>query len=292
MENLFYVNGDWVPQSQAKISITDHGFLYGDGIFEGIRAYNGRVFRLGEHVERLYTSARALDLTIPMDKSQMIELILDACRRNNIETGYIRPIVTRGQGDLGLDPRKCLKGASVIVIAVPGISLYGDAYERGLKVVTVSVRRMPPHCMSPSIKSLNYLNNILARIEANHFDADEGLMLDIHGYVSEASADNFFVVHKKTLLTPPTVTNLPGITREVVIELAQGMGYKVKEQFFSLYEVWAADECFITGTAAEVGPVVNVDGRHIGDGKPGPITKEIMKAYRELTMTTGTPIKK
>ena len=292
MENLTYVNGEFVPRSQARVSILDHGFLYGDGIFEGIRAYSGRVFKLERHVDRLYQSAKAIDLTIPMSKAEMTELILEACRRNKIETGYIRPIVTRGEGDLGLDPRKCKHGATVIVIAVPTLSLYGDAYERGLSVVTSSYRRVPPQSVSPSIKSLNYLNNILARIEANQYGADEALMLDIHGFVSEATADNFFIVSKKVLTTPPTATNLPGITREAVIEIAMEKGYHIKEQFFATFDVWAADECFITGTAAEVGPVVKVDGRIIGDGKPGPVTKEIMAAFTKLTQTTGTPIYK
>jgi len=292
MENLVYVNGEFVPQSQAKVSVLDHGLLYGDGVFEGIRAYNGRVFRLDRHVDRLYQSAKAIDLQIPLTKAQMTELILEACRRNKIETGYIRPIITRGVGDLGLDPRKCKQGCTIIVIAVPGISLYGDAYERGLTVVTSSYRRVPPQSFSPSIKSLNYLNNVLGRIEANQYGADEALMLDIHGFVSEATADNFFIVNKKTLVTPPTATNLPGITREAVMEIAKEKGYHVKEQFFATFDVWASDECFITGTAAEVGPVVKVDGRIIGDGKPGPITKEIMKAFTELTKSTGTPIRK
>src|SRR4030065_2285261 len=211
MENLIYVNGEFVPQSQAKVSVLDHGLLYGDGVFEGIRAYNGRGFRLDRHVDRLYQSAKAIDLQIPLTKAQMTELILEACRRNKIETGYIRPIITRGVGDLGLDPRKCKQGCTIIVIAVPGISLYGDAYERGLTVVTSSYRRVPPQSFSPSIKSLNYLNNVLGRIEANQYGADEALMLDIHGFVSEATADNFFIVNKKTLVTPPTATNLPGI---------------------------------------------------------------------------------
>jgi len=292
MENIIYVKGEWVPQSQAKVSILDHGLLYGDGVFEGIRAYNGRIFKLEKHVDRLFLSARAIDLQIGMGKAEMVELILEACRRNNIETGYIRPLVTRGEGDLGLDPRKCKKGASVIIIAVPQLSLYGDAYERGLTVVTASHRRVPPQSLSPSIKSLNYLNNVLARIEANATNADEALMLDLQGYVSEATADNLFIVNKKVLITPPTSTNLPGITRDTVMELSTLKGHQVREQFFSLFDVWTADECFITGTAAEVGPVSKVDGRMIGEGKPGPITKELMKAYRELVMSTGTPIRK
>ncbi len=291
MENLIYLNGKFVPASEAKISCLDHGFLYGDGIFEGIRAYNGRVFRLEEHMDRLYLSAKAIDLKIPVEKKEFIQLILEACRQNNIETGYVRPIVSRGQGDLGLDPRKCTKGATMIIIAIPTLSLYGDAYERGLTVITSSYRRVPPEAVSPSIKSLNYLNNVLGRIEANQYGADEAIMLDIHGFVSEATADNLFIIKDGTLVTPPTSTNLPGITRAAAIEIASLKGHPVKEQFFSIYDVWVADECFITGTAAEIGPVTKVDGRLIGDGKPGEITREIMAGYKELTMTTGTPIR-
>ena len=292
MENIVYVKGEWVPQSQAKVSVLDHGLLYGDGVFEGIRAYSGRVFKLEKHVDRLFLSAKALEIEIGKSKAEIAELILEACRRNNIETGYIRPLVTRGEGDLGLDPRKCKKGASLIIIAVPQLSLYGEAYERGLSVVTASHRRVPAQSLSPSIKSLNYLNNVLARIEANSTNADEALLLDLQGYVSEASADNLFIVNRKILTTPPTSTNLPGITRDTVMELATQKGYQVREQFFSLFDVWTADECFITGTAAEVGPVSKVDGRMIGEGKPGPITKELMKSYRDLVMSTGTPIQK
>ena len=290
MELTVYLNGKYVPQSEAKVSVFDHGLMYGDGVFEGIRAYNGRVFKLERHMDRFFHSAKAIDLRIPHSKQEMGEIILETCRRNNLREGYIRPIVTRGPGDLGLDPRKCKVGPSVIVIAQPSISLYGAAYDRGLRLVTSSYRRVPPQSLSPSIKSLNYLNNILAKVEANQYGADEALMLDIHGYVSEASADNLFIVRNHTLVTPYTSTNLPGVTRETILELAPHLGLDAKEQFFTLYDVWSADEVFITGSAAEVGPVVEVDGRQIGDGKPGPITKEVMKAFRELALSTGTPI--
>ena len=290
METIVYVNGKYVPQSEAKVSVFDHGLLYGDGVFEGIRAYNGRVFKLDRHLDRLYASAKAIDLTIPASREEMQEIILETCRRNRIHDGYIRPIVTRGVGDLGIDPRKCKSGGSVIVIAQPGISLYEGAYERGLKVVTSSHRRVPPESLSPSIKSLNYLNNILARIQANQFGADEALFLDLQGYVSEASADNFFIVNGATISTPWTSTNLPGITRETVLELAPKVGAKTVERPFTLYDVWTADEAFITGTAAEVGPVVEVDGRKIGDGKPGKLTKRLMAAFRDHVTSTGTPI--
>src|SRR5438132_908933 len=275
---------------EAKVSVFDHGLLYGDGVFEGIRAYNGRVFKLDRHLERLYHSAKAIDLKIPHTKEEMGNIILETCRRNDIREGYIRPVITRGKGDLGLDPRKCKSGPSVVVIAQPGISLYGKVYERGLKMVTSSYRRVPPQSLSPSIKSLNYLNNIMARVEANQYGADEALMLDIHGYVSEATAENFFIVRNSTIVTPWTSTNLPGVTRETVLEIVPQLGLKAEERLFTLYDVWSSDEAFISGTAAEIGPVVELDGRTIGDGKPGPTTKRIMKAFRDLVMTTGTPI--
>jgi branched-chain amino acid aminotransferase len=287
---MVYVDGKFYPQSEAKISVFDHGLLYGDGVFEGIRAYNGRIFKLDRHMDRLFNSAKAIDLKIPHTKEEFGNLIVEACRKNDIHDGYIRPVVTRGPGDLGLDPRKCKRGASVVIIAQPQINLYGKVYERGMKVVTSSYRRVPPQSLSPSIKSLNYLNNIMARVEANQYGADEALMLDIHGYVSEATADNFFIVRNHSVTTPWSSTNLPGVTRETILELAPQVGLKSEERLFTLYDVWAADEAFITGTAAEIGPVVEVDGRQIGDGKPGAQTRALMKAYRELVNSTGTPI--
>ena len=288
---MVYVDGKFYPQSEAKISVFDHGLLYGDGVFEGIRAYNGRIFKLDRHMDRLFNSAKAIDLKIPQTKEEMANLIVETCRKNDIHDGYNRPVETRGPGDLGLDPRKCKKGASVVIIAQPQINLYGKVYERGMKVVTSSYRRVPPQSLSPSIKSLNYLNNIMARVEANQYGADEALMLDIHGYVSEATADNFFIIRNHTVNTPWSSTNLPGVTRETILELAPQVGLKPEERLFTLYDVWAADEAFITGTAAEIGPVVEVDGRHIGDGKPGPQTRALMKAYRDLVTSTGTPIR-
>ena len=290
MELTVYVDGKFYPQSEAKVNVFDHGLLYGDGVFEGIRAYNGRVFKLERHMDRLFHSAKAIDLKIPLSKEEIAQLILETCRRNDIKEGYIRPIITRGRGDLGLDPRKCKSGPSIIVIAQPSINLLGKVYDRGLKVVTSSYRRVPPQSLSPSIKSLNYLNNIMAKVEANQYGADEALMLDIHGYVSEASAENVFIVRNHAIVTPFTSTNLPGVTRETVLELAPSLGLEAREQFFTLYDMWAADEAFITGSAAEVAPVVEVDGRSIGDGRPGPTTKKIMKAFRDLVMSTGTPI--
>lgn len=290
MEMLAYVNGEFSPESDAKISIFDHGLLYGDGVFEGIRAYNGRVFKLDQHVRRLFNSAKSIQLTIPHTPDEMKELILELCRRNNIEDGYIRPIVSRGVGDLGLDPRKCKQGATVAIIARPFAPLYGDRYRDGLILITASLRRVPPQVVSPNIKSLNYLNNILCRIEANNAGADEALMLDVNGFVSEATADNFFIVRDETVMAPPKVTNLQGITRETALEIAREMGLKTREEFFTLFDVYSADEAFITGTAAEVGPVVKLDHRVIGDGKPGTITKAIMAKFRDTVNSTGTPI--
>src|SRR3989454_3047196 len=291
LENAVYLDGRFLPESEGRVSVFDHGLLYGDGVFEGIRAYNKRVFKLERHVERMFQSAKAIDLKIPHTREEFSDLILQTCRRNNIVDGYIRPIVTRGPGDLGLDPRKCKRGPTVIIIAIPGITLYPkEKYEKGLRLVTSSYRRVPPQSLSPSIKSLNYLNQIMARVEANQYGADEALLLDIQGYVSEASADNFFIVQNHSVITPPTSTNLPGVTQETAMELAEKLGVRTVEKPFTLYDVWSSNEAFITGTAAEIGPVVEVDGRPTGAGKPGRSTKQLMKAFRELVTTTGTPI--
>jgi branched-chain amino acid aminotransferase len=289
-EPKVFLNGAFVPESEASVSVFDHGFLYGDGVFEGIRAYNGRVFKLDEHLDRLYDSAKAIDLAIPYAKAELKELILETCRLNGVVDGYIRPVVSRGPGDLGLDPRKC-KAATVLIIARPTIALYPkEKYEKGLVVVTVSARRTPAQCLSPNIKSLNYLNNILGRIEANHVNADEGLMLDVQGFVSEATADNIFLVRKGIVSTPPAHNTLKGITRKAVKEVCQMEGYQVEEHPIALFDVYTAEEVFITGTAAEVVPVVLVDGKKIGDGIPGPVTKHIMAAFQRFARSTGTPI--
>lgn len=290
MELQIYIDGTYYPQSQAKVSVFDHGLLYGDGVFEGLRAYAGRVFKLERHVQRLFMSAKAIDLNIGRTEGQVSQAILETLRKNGLRDGYIRPVVTRGVGDIGIDPRKCTQGATLIVIAVPFPALYGDKYEKGLKVVTSSYRRVPPQSLSPSIKSLNYLNNILARIEGNQRGADEVIMLDMQGYVSEATADNIFIVQGKRVLTPYSSTNLPGVTRETIFELAPKLGLEVKERPFTMYDLWAADEVFVTGTAAEIAPVVESDGRLIGTGKPGPVTKSLMEAFRKLVTTSGTSI--
>jgi branched-chain amino acid aminotransferase len=288
-EYKVYVNGKFVPESDAKISVYDHGFLYGDGVFEGIRAYNGRIFRLEEHVDRLYESAKAIALEIPMTRAQMSELLLEACRVNNLRNAYLRPIVARGVGDLGLDPRKC-KTPTVIVMAREFGALYGDKYEKGLRLCTVSPRRNSPNSLSPNIKSLNYLNNIMARLEVNAQGCDEGIMLDLQGFVSEATADNIFLVKKGVVITPPTYNSLKGITRQAVIDIAKDLGYDVQEVPITMFDVYNADEVFITGTAAEIAPCVIVDNRTIGSGAPGTVTKHLIEGFRKVTHSTGAPI--
>jgi branched-chain amino acid aminotransferase len=288
---IIYIDGKYLPRDEARISVFDHGFLYGDGVFEGIRAYNGRVFRLQEHLDRLYDSARTIDLAVPVSKEEMAEIILETLRRNKLKDGYIRPLVSRGVGDLGLDPRKCPK-ASVIVIAVEWGAMYGDLYEKGLKAITVSVRRNPADALPPNVKSLNYLNNILAKIEANYKGGDEAIFFDTNGYIAEGSGDNIFVVKNGVIFTPPTLNNLRGITRAVVLELAKSHGITLVEQNLGYYDMYSADEVFVTGTAAEVAPIVLIDGRSIGSGRPGPVTRQLMAAFKTVTETEGTPIYK
>lgn len=287
--NQIYLNGKFVPEEQATVSVFDHGFLYGDGVFEGIRAYGGRVFRLEDHVRRLFDSAQAILLSIPMSQEEMCSAILETLRRNNLRDAYIRPIVSRGNGDLGLDPNKCKK-ATVIIIAVEWGAMYGNLYEVGLTAISVAVRRNSPDSLPPNIKSLNYLNNILAKIESNIKGGNEAIILDSRGLVSEGSGDNIFVIKNGKIYTPYTVNNLKGITREAVIDAAATRGYNILERDMGLFDLYTADEVFVTGTAAEVAPVTRVDGRVIGTGKPGPITKELMAAFKELASTTGTAI--
>ncbi len=289
MSNLIYINGDYVPKDEAKISVFDHGFLYGDGVFEGIRAYNGRVFKLDEHISRLYDSAKAICLTIPISKEEMKADILECIGKNNLKEAYVRLIVSRGIGDLGLDPRKCPK-PNVIIITQEWDALYGDLYENGLTAVTVCVRRNAPEALPPNIKSLNYLNNILAKIEAIEKGGDEALMFDVHGNLSEGTGDNIFLIKDECIITPPTINNLNGITRAVVIELASKMEYVVQEKNCGLVDLYTADEIFVTGTAAEIAPIIKVDGRRVGDGKPGKITRRLMSDFKKLTGKEGTSI--
>ncbi len=288
-----YLNGQFVPEEEAKISVFDHGLLYGDGVFEGIRAYDGYVFKLDRHIERLYDSAKAIALEIPLSKDQMVQAILETLRVNKLRSAYIRPIVTRGPGDLGVDPRRCSGKPSVIIIVKEWKSLYGEEItKRGLRAIVASTRARSPDSLSQNIKSLNYLSNIMARIEANFAGADEAIMLDSNGFVAEGTADNVFIVKGRKIFVPPTVTNLPGVTRETVIELAQQEKIPVREEFFGVPMLYAADECFITGTAAEIAPIVEIDRRVIGTGKPGPITQKLQERFRAITgiPETGTPI--
>jgi len=283
MSLKIYIDGKLYDKENAKISVYDHGFLYGDGVFEGIRSYGGKVFRLAEHLDRLWDSAKAIWLEVPISKQQMAKAIEDTLAVNGIEDGYIRVVVTRGAGTLGLDPNRC-SSPQVIVIA-DLISLYPEElYREGLEIVTVSVMRNHPAALSPRIKSLNYLNNILAKIEGLQAGCMEALMLNHKGEVAECTGDNLFLVRRQRLLTPPNEAGiLEGITRDAVIGLARGMDIEVAEVPLTKHDVYIADECFLTGTAAEVVPVVKVDSRTIGEGVPGPITRELMTRFRELT---------
>jgi branched-chain amino acid aminotransferase len=283
-----YLDGEFVPKSEAKISVFDHGLLYGDGVFEGIRVYGGCVFRLDEHLERLEYSARALLLKMPWSRQELSDAVCETCRRNNLTDGYIRLLVTRGVGSLGLSPRSCIK-PSLIIIA-DKIQLYPEEYyEKGLKIITVPTRRSGPAMLPPMVKSLNYVNNILAKIEAQHSGYEEAIMLDDAGYVAECTGDNLFLIHKGALITPPPATGaLRGITRATAMDIARDLGLPIMENNLTRYDVWIADECFLTGTAAEMIPVVEVDGRPIGDGKPGCHTMKILEHFRRRVTQEGT----
>ena len=289
-EAKIYIDGKFYSEANAKVSVFDHGLLYGDGIFEGIRFYNGRVFRLDQHLERLWNSARSICLEIPITRQEMTEALLETIRQNHLRDGYIRLVVTRGVGNLGLNPEQC-KNPSVIII-VATIALYHeDFYRKGLSIVTVATRRSNPASLNPAVKSLNYLNNVMARIEANLASADEALMLNDAGNVAECTADNVFIIKHDRIFTPPiTAGALQGITRSVVFDIAGEFDLKVVEADFTRHDIFVADECFLTGTAAEIVPVVKADGRIIGNGKPGPITTRIVARFREMTQKTGTPI--
>lgn len=285
-----YLNGEYVAEEEAKVSVFDHGLLYGDGIFEGIRAYNGRVFKLGEHIDRLYNGARAIMLEPPLRKEEMQEVVLETLRQNNLKDAYIRLVITRGRGDLGLDPTKCPQ-PTVFCIAA-GIQLYPEElYQKGLEVVTVPTRRNNPEAVNPQMKSLNYLNNIMAKMEARLSGAPEALMINNEGYVAEATGDNVFIVLNGRLVTPPTFLGiLEGVTRNTVMDLARKRNIPVEERVFTRYDVFVASEVFLTGTAAEIIPVVKVDGRVIGSGKPGAITLDLIADYRKLTEINGPEI--
>ncbi len=285
-----YINGSYFSEADAKISVFDHGLLYGDGIFEGIRIYNNRVFKLVEHVERLYYSAKAIALTIPMTQEEMIRAVVETCKANNLSDGYIRLVVTRGEGTLGLGPDRCKK-AQVIIIAST-IQLYPEElYTKGMSIITVATTRNHHNAINPAIKSLNYLNNILAKIEANNAGVQEAIMLNSQGYVAECTGDNIFLVKRNQLITPPLSAGaLYGITRGTVLDLAREAGLEVSEPDVTRYDVYNADECFLTGSAAELIPVTKVDGRQIGEGTPGPVFKKLLSLFHDLTKRSGTAI--
>lgn len=281
-----YMNGQFFDKTQAKISVFDHGFLYGDGAFEGIRSYDRLVFKLNEHIDRLYETAHTIMINISLTKKEMGQAIINTLKKNGLENAYIRVIVTRGEGDLGLDPRKC-HGRPNIIIITDKITLYAqELYNKGMAIITVPTIRNHPEALNPQLKSLNYLNNILAKIEANNAGYSEAIMLDHQGYVAECTGDNIFII-KKGILSTPHQGRLRGITRQTVLELAEKNKIPAQECLITRHEVFSADECFLTGTAAEIIPVVKVDGRTIGDGQPGPITRKMIKMFKGVTKKEG-----
>ena len=282
-----YLDGKFVDEAEAKVSVFDHGLLYGDGVFEGIRLYGGNVFRLEEHLERLEYSAKAILLPIPLSRAELREAVCETCRLNSLKDAYIRLVVTRGVGDLGLAPWLCPK-PSLFIIASK-ITLYAkEFYDNGLAIVTVPTRRIGPAALPATVKSLNYLNNILAKIEAKQFGALEAIMLNEQGYVAECTADNVFIVHKGEIITPGASQGaLKGITRGAIIDTARELNLPLRETDMTLYDIWCADECFLTGTGAEVIPVVKLDGREIGNGKPGPITQKVLASFRQRVLKEG-----
>jgi len=287
---IVYLDGQYLPREQAVVSVFDHGFLYGDGVFEGIRSYGGVVFRLKEHLVRLYESAKTVGMEIPISPKEMEEVVLETVRRNELQDAYIRLVVSRGAGDLGLDPRNCTKPTIVCIAA--SISLYPrEMYENGLEVIITSTRKNRPDVLSPRVKSLNYLSNIMAKQELALAGVLEGIVLTADGYVAEATADNVFMVKNGKLYTPPKFLGiLEGVTRNAVMDLAKQAGIEVREEVFTAHDLYNADEAFFSGTAAELIPVVKVDGRTIGDGKPGPVYKQLMEAFRALTKWDGAKV--
>jgi branched-chain amino acid aminotransferase len=289
-QQWIFLNDEFVKKEDAKISVYDHGFLYGDGIFEGIRVYSNNIFRLQEHVDRLYNSAKSILLEIPYSKEEMIRIIAQAVEKNQHENAYIRVVVSRGVGDLGLDPFKCKK-PQVVIIVEPLAIFPKELYEKGLEIITVATRRNRPDVLSPKVKSLNYLNNVLVRIEAHLANVSEALMLNDQGYVAEGSADNVFIVKNGKILTPPCyVGALEGVTRNVIMEIARDLGFEVKEEPFTRHDVYTAEEVFLTGTAAEVIAVVKVDGRVIGEGVPGKITNILLDEFRKRVVVDGVKV--
>ncbi len=285
-----YINGKFYEKEDAKVSVFDHGFLYGDGIFEGIRLYSGNVFKLDRHVDRLFRSAKAIMLEMPYTKQEVIDAVCATCRENKLTDAYIRLVVSRGMGALGLSPRSCSNPQMVII--ADQVQLYPqELYDNGLKAITVPTRRNSSAALPPMVKSLNYLNNILAKIEAQNLGYQECLLLNNEGYVAECSGDNVFVVYEGKIFTPPTACgSLSGMTRETVIEVARDMGYELIEKPLTRYDIWTADECFLTGTAAKLIPLVELDSRVIGDGKPGKITKSLLEGFNKVVSVKGVKI--
>jgi branched-chain amino acid aminotransferase len=289
-EQLIFLNGEFVPKHEAKVSVYDHGYLYGDGVFEGIRVYSGNVFRLKEHLVRLFESAKSILLEIPYTLEELTELVAETIRKNQLSDGYIRLVVSRGTGNLGLDPASC-PVATVVIIAEQLALFPAEFYETGIPIITVATRRNRPDVLSPQVKSLNYLNNILVKIEAKLAGVLEALMLNEQGYVAEGSGDNVFLVKGNKLITPPSSAGaLEGITRNAIMEIGKKLGCDVREELFTRHDVYVADEVFLTGTAAEVIAVTKVDGRTIGDGKPGAHTNRLLEEFRKLVVEDGEKI--
>ncbi|MFH0877114.1 MAG: branched-chain-amino-acid transaminase [Candidatus Omnitrophota bacterium] len=284
---LIYLNGKLVPKEKAQVSVFDHGLLYGDGVFEGIRAYNSLVFKLKEHIDRLYASAQAISLKIPLTKSAMEKAVLDTLKANKLKDAYVRLVVTRGEGDLGLDPRNC--GKPTVFVIADKIALYPlEFYRKGLTIVTVPTRRNIPEAINPQIKSLNYLNNILGKIEAINAGVPEAVMLDQNGFVTECTGDNIFIVKGKTMVTPPVYAGLlNGITRSAVLGLASKVGLQAQESMMTRFDLYTSDELFLTGTAAEIVPVVKIDNRLINESKAGRFTLKLIEEFRKLTKKEG-----
>ena len=282
-----FLGGQFVKKEDAVVSVFDHGFLYGDGVFEGIRVYSGNVFRLDAHLKRLYESAQSIMLKIPYSREEMTQLIVDTIKKNQLQSAYIRVVVSRGKGNLGLDPSSC-SNPSVIIIAEELTMYPKEYYENGIKIASVPSRRNRPDVLSPQVKSLNYLNNILVKLEATQAGVEEALMLNDQGYVTEGSADNIFIVKNGVIYTPPVYLGaLEGITRNAIIDVARSKGLEVKESPFTRHDVYVADEVFLTGTAVEVIAVIDVDGRKISDGKPGEVTKQLLVEFRRIVTTDG-----
>lgn len=290
MTQWIYINGEYYTKDDAKVSVYDHGFLYGDGIFEGLRIYEGNIFRCKEHLDRLYDSAKSIDLKVPLDPAEMTRALVETVRKNGLRNGYIRLVVSRGPGDLGLDPRRS-RGANVVIIAEQLAIYPEEAYKTGLRMVSAAPRRNAPDALNPKIKSLNYLNNVLVKIQANLAGVEEAIVLNAQGYVTEGSGDNIFIVKRGVVITPPGwVGALEGITRGAIIDICKKVGYPVKEEPFALHDVYAADEVFLTGTAAEVIAVREVDGRVIGEGKAGPVTTHLLKEFRKIVTVEGVKV--